>query len=138
VGGKIRNFVSPAVWFPEGPWNQRLCGVAFDDHSDGQHDNVLIDIFCDKMHQAQLPARIVRVMLNLLWHKDMVFYYENQPVAECVGFRGIPQGSALTPFSYYFYYTSQADRVLPVRYSMLQYADVLGFYASHVGKCPAH
>jgi hypothetical protein len=103
----------------------------------GAYDNVLIDILCDKMHQAQLPARIVRVMWNLLWHKDMMFYYENQLVAECVGFRGIPQGSALTPFSYNFYYTSQADRVLPVRCSMLQYADVLGFYASHVEKCPA-
>jgi hypothetical protein len=79
------------------------------------------------MHQAQLPARIVKVMWNLLWRKEMVFYYENQ----CVGFKGLPQGSALSPFSYGFY-TSQADRVLPVRCSMLQYADDLAVYVSHV------
>jgi hypothetical protein len=61
------------------------------------------------MHQAQLPLKIVRVMWNLLWRKEMVFYYEGQPVAESVGFKGLPQGSALSPFSYGFY-TSQADR----------------------------
>jgi hypothetical protein len=32
----------------------------------GAYDNVLIDILCDQMHQAQLPARIVRVIWNLL------------------------------------------------------------------------
>jgi hypothetical protein len=75
---------------------------------------VLIDILYDQMHQAQFPARIVRVMWNLLWCKEMMFYYDNQPVAECVGFKGVPQGLALSPSSYSFY-TSQADRVLPVR-----------------------
>jgi hypothetical protein len=48
-----------------------------------------------------------------------------------VGFKGLPQGSALSPFLYTFY-TFQADRVLPVRGSMLQYADDLAVYASHV------
>jgi hypothetical protein len=61
----------------------------------------------------------------------MVFYYENQPVAECVGFKGLPQGSALSPFSYNFN-TSQAYRVLLVGCSMLQYAVDLAVYASHV------
>jgi hypothetical protein len=60
-----------------------------------------------------------------------MFYYENQPVAECVGFKSLPQGSALSSFSYSFY-TSQADRVLPVRCLMLQYADDLAVYAAHV------
>jgi hypothetical protein len=32
----------------------------------GAYDNVLIDILCEKMHQAQLPLNIVRVMWNLL------------------------------------------------------------------------
>jgi hypothetical protein len=70
------------LWFPEMPWNQRLCGAAFNGDSDvfrvqttdldgvldisGAYDNVLIDILCDQMHQAQLAARIVRVMWNLL------------------------------------------------------------------------
>jgi hypothetical protein len=70
-------------------------------------------------------------MWNLLWRKEMVFYYENQPLAECVGFKGLPQGPALSPFSYGSY-ASQADRILPVRCSMLQYADDLAICASHV------
>jgi hypothetical protein len=70
--------------------------VGFLDISGAYYDNVLIDILCDQMHQAQLPARIVRVMWNLLWRKEMVF----QPVAECMGFKGLPQCSALSPFSY--------------------------------------
>jgi hypothetical protein len=41
-----------------------------------------------------------------------------------VGFKGLPQGSALSLFSYGFY-TSQADRFLPARCSILQCADDL-------------
>jgi hypothetical protein len=100
----------------------------------GAYDNVLIDIICYQMHQAQLLARIVRVMWNLLCWKEMVFYYENRPVAECVGFKGFPHDSVLSPFSYSFY-TSQADRVLPVRCSMLQYADDLAVYVSLQSAC---
>jgi hypothetical protein len=70
-------------------------------------------------------------MWNLLWRKEMVFYYQNQPVGECVGFKGLLQGLALSPFSYSFY-TFEADRVLSVRCLMLQYADDLAVYVSHV------
>jgi hypothetical protein len=101
-----------------------MSGVAFDGHPNVfrgvfwrslQHMimcSLLIDLLCEQMHQAQLPLRIVRVMWNLLWRKEIVFYYENQPIAECVGFKGLLQGSALSPFSYSFL-TSQTDRVLP-------------------------
>jgi hypothetical protein len=61
----------------------------------------------------------------------MVFYYENQPWVECVEFKSLPQGSALSPFLYSFF-TSLADRVLPVRCSMLQYADDLALYVYNV------
>jgi hypothetical protein len=69
-------------------------------------------------------------MWNLLWREEMVFYYENQPVAECMRFKGPPQGSVLSPFSYSFY-TFQTDWVLPVRCSMLQYVDAMAVYESH-------
>jgi hypothetical protein len=74
---------------------------------------------------------IVKVMWNRLWRKEVVFYYENQPVVELVGFKGLSQGLAVSIFSYSFY-TSQADRVLPFRCSMLQYADDLAVYASQI------
>jgi hypothetical protein len=47
-----------------------------------------------------------------------------------VGFKGLPQGSALSLFSYGFY-TSQADRFLPARCSILQCSDDLAIYATH-------
>jgi hypothetical protein len=49
---------------------------------------------------------------------------------ESLEFKGLPQGSALSPFSYGFY-TSQADWFLPARCSILQYADYLAIYAAH-------
>jgi hypothetical protein len=48
---------------------------------------VLIDILCDQMHQAQLSARNVRAMSNLLWRKEIV------------GFKSLPYGLALSLFS---------------------------------------
>jgi hypothetical protein len=78
-----------------------------------------------------IPRHKIESFHNLMWPKAMVFYYENQPVTECVGFKGLPQGSALSPLSFSFY-TSQADRILPVCCSVLQYADDLAVYASHV------
>jgi hypothetical protein len=36
------------------------------------------------------------------------------------------------PFPFFYcFYTSQADRFLPARYSILQYADDLAIYATH-------
>jgi hypothetical protein len=48
-----------------------------------------------------------------------------------VRFKSLSQSLVLSPFSYSFY-TSQVDRVLPVRCSMLQYTDNLAVYVSHV------
>jgi hypothetical protein len=71
------------------------------------YDNVLIDILCEQMHQAQLPLKIVRVMWNLLCRKEMGFYFEGQPVAESVGFKGLPQGSALSSIFLWLLYFSR-------------------------------
>jgi hypothetical protein len=43
-------------------------------------------------------------------------------ISQCVGFKGFPQISVLSPFSHSFV----------VRCSMLQYADYLAVYTSHV------
>jgi hypothetical protein len=83
----------------------------------GDYDNVLIDLLCERMHQAQLPLKIVRVMWNLLWRKKVVFYYEGKPMMESVRLKGLPQESTLSPFSYGIY-TSEADRFLPARCNM--------------------
>jgi Reverse transcriptase (RNA-dependent DNA polymerase) len=76
------------------------------------YDNVLVDFFCEKMFNAHLPIQLVRVMWNLLWEKRMLFYCDGQVVEKSVGFKGLPQGSTLSPFSYRFY-TSEVDLFLP-------------------------
>jgi ribonuclease HI len=105
---------------------QTLC--AFLDIS-GAYDNVLIDIFCEQMFDAQIPREMVQVFWGLFWRKEMVFHYDNKPVAESVGYKGLPQGSALSPFSYSFY-TAEVDLNLPNECSLLQYADDLAVYSS--------
>jgi hypothetical protein len=73
----------------------------------------------------------VKVMWNLLWRKKKgFFYYEGQPVVESVGFKGLPQGSALRQF-FYGFYTSQADQFLLICCSILLYANDLAIYAAH-------
>jgi ribonuclease HI len=96
----------------------------------GAYDNVLIDLFCEQLLEAQLPLDLVRVMWSLLSRKEMSFYIDGQVVASTVGFKGLPQGSALSPFSYSFY-TSEVDRCLPENCSLLQYADDLAVYSSN-------
>jgi ribonuclease HI len=82
------------------------------------------------MFQAQVPAILVRVLWSLLSRKEMLFYVDGKVVASSIGFKGLPQGSALSPFSYSFY-TSEVDSCLPSNCSLVQYADDLAVYCSH-------
>lgn len=103
--------------------------VGFVDIS-GAYDNVLIDILCEQFFQAQLPSEIVRVMWNLLWRKELIFYIDGQMIQSSIGYKGLPQGSSLSPFSYSFY-TSEVDLSIPRDCSLIQYADDLAVYYSH-------
>ncbi len=96
----------------------------------GAYDNVLIDIFCEQLLDAQVPSKLVEVMWSLFWRKEMTFYINGKEVASSVGFKGLPQGSALSPFSYSFY-TSRVDSCLPDTCSLVQYADDLAVYCAN-------
>jgi ribonuclease HI len=95
----------------------------------GAYDNVLIDLLCEQMFQAQVPAKLVNVMWSLLNRKEMLFYVDGKVMATSVGYKGLPQGSSLSPFSYSFY-TSEVDYCLPANCSLVQYADDLAVYSS--------
>jgi Reverse transcriptase (RNA-dependent DNA polymerase) len=44
----------------------------------GAYDNVLIDLLCNKMLEKNWPAQIVRLMWNLMWKKELQFYFGNK------------------------------------------------------------
>jgi Reverse transcriptase (RNA-dependent DNA polymerase) len=53
----------------------------------GAYDNVLTDLLCEQLFQAQVPAKLVRVMWSLLSRKEMSFYVDCKVMATSVGLR---------------------------------------------------
>jgi ribonuclease HI len=99
----------------------------------GAYDNVLIDLLCEQLSDSQVPAKLVQVIWSLLCRKDMLFYVDGKQMAASVGYKGLPQGSSLSPFSYSFY-TSDVDTCIPSDCSIVQYADDLAIYSSNVNE----
>jgi plasmid rolling circle replication initiator protein Rep len=52
----------------------------------GAYNNVLIELFCVQLFEAQVPREMVQIFWSLFWKKEMVFYYDNKPVAETIGY----------------------------------------------------
>jgi hypothetical protein len=104
--------------------------VAFLDIS-GTDDNVIIDILCEVMVERELEIHIIRLLWNLLKKKKkFVFYVGVIEYMSCTGYKGLPQGSVLSPFLYSLL-GSGVDRFIPAGYGILQYADNVVVYASH-------
>jgi ribonuclease HI len=96
----------------------------------GAYDNVLIDILCKIMLEKKWPAKIVRLLWNLLWKKELHFYVGNEKHITRTGYKGLPQGSVLSPFLYNLI-GSDIDRFIPLGCKILQYADDVVIYATH-------
>jgi hypothetical protein len=102
--------------------------VAFLDIS-GAYDNVLIDVLCGVMLEKELPLEIVRFMWSLLWCKTLVFCVWGAECMNLTGFKGLPQGSVLSPFLYNLL-GSGMDRYVPSGCDFFQYADDIVMYSS--------
>jgi Reverse transcriptase (RNA-dependent DNA polymerase) len=92
--------------------------------------NVLIDILCGILCDIETPKGTVRFLWNLLKHKVLVFHAENEEKLTLTGYKGLPQGSVLSPFLYNIL-GSRMDRFLPSGCRFLQYADDVVVYATH-------
>jgi hypothetical protein len=103
--------------------------AAFIDIS-GAYDNVLIDILCDILRKKEVPLQVVRFLFRLLWRKELVFFAGGLECMTLVGYKGLPQGSVLSPFLYNII-GSCADRFIPAGCGFLQYADDLVVYMAH-------
>jgi ribonuclease HI len=95
----------------------------------GAYDNVLIPELCLNLCGLQLPFKIVRLLYNLLQQKKLYFYINDKVWAQRIGFKGLPQGSVLSPLLYNIN-GADIDLVLTPGVSILQYADDIVLYKS--------
>jgi hypothetical protein len=103
--------------------------AAFIDVS-GAYDNVLIDILCDILREKEVPLQVVRFLFRLLWRKVLIFFAGGRECMTLDGYKGLPQGSVLSPFLYNII-GSCVDRFIPSGCGFLQYADDLVVYMAH-------
>jgi hypothetical protein len=103
----------------------------------GAYDNVIIDILCEVMVERELLIHIIRLLCNLLKKKKLVFYVSGIEYMSRTGYKGLPQGSVLSPFLYNLL-ESGVDRFIPAGFGIIQYADdvvVYACFAQNNGDC---
>jgi hypothetical protein len=96
----------------------------------GAYDNVLIDIICNILIDKEEPSKIVRFLACLLWRNVLVLFTGGREYVTLAGYKGLPQGSVLSPFLYNVI-GSCADKFVPAGCGFFQYADDLVVYATH-------
>lgn len=112
--------------------NKSICLALFMDIS-AAYDDVQIDILCGILSNLQLP-RIVVKMIHLLFHKrHLKIYHNNISIDERIGYKGLAQGSSLSPLLYNIY-TRKIEQNLNCRVKILQYADDVVVYSSGLDK----
>jgi hypothetical protein len=82
------------------------------------------------MLEKELLLGIVRFMWSLLWCKTLVFCVRGAECMTLIGYKGLPQGSVLSPFLYNLL-GSGIDQFVPSGCDFLQYADDVVVYSSH-------
>jgi hypothetical protein len=94
----------------------------------GAYDNVLIDILCDIEKEVTLQVMIF--LFRSLWRKVSVFFAGGREYMTLVGYKGLSQGSVLSPFLYNIIGLC-ADKFIPSGCEFRQYADDLVVYMAH-------
>jgi hypothetical protein len=69
----------------------------------GAYDNVLIDILCRELKKEGIPIPLVFLLGDIMWKKHL-YFFDGQDVAFMrTSYKGLSQGSVLSPFMYNFY-----------------------------------
>jgi hypothetical protein len=82
------------------------------------------------MLEKKLPLGIVLFMWSLLCCKTLVFCVGDAECKTLTGYKGLRQGSVLSPFLYNLL-GSGIDRFVPPGCDFLQYADDIVVYSTH-------
>lgn len=106
---------------------EHLVGVFLD--ISAAYDNVQLPLLRQKMLQLSLPARMVNIICNLYMHRSISVKVQNGLLPPRCVWKGLPQGSVLSPLLYNVY-TYNLDKSVDSFCNILQYADDIVIYAS--------
>lgn len=104
------------------------CLAVFMDIS-AAYDNVDIGILCDRLIFLGVPVNMVLIIAKLFGKRIMRFFANKTHVGTRHSYKGLAQGSVLSPLLYNLY-TSHIDQLTEPRIKLLQYADDIVIYVS--------
>ncbi|CAF4938138.1 unnamed protein product [Pieris macdunnoughi] len=106
---------------------QFLVGVFLDIAS--AYDHVLVPVLRQKMLQLSIPEKLVRFVCNAVSNRYIIIRSQNTELSPRSIWRGLPQGSVLSPLLYNIY-TYDLELVVNSFCQILQYADDVALYFS--------
>lgn len=94
------------------------------------YDNVLLPVLISKLSRLNVPERISRFISCLLMERSVVVKTTDGFLHPKTVWKGLPQGSVLSPLLYSIY-THDLDKSVESFCEVLQYADDLTLYVKH-------
>lgn len=108
--------------------NESLIGAFLD--ISGAYDNVQLSLLRNKLHNLKVPPKLCNFVMNLMSERYICFRCNDPSISsKRVVWRGLPQGSVLSPLLYNIYTHDLESSVGFCR--ILQYADDILLYNSH-------
>ena len=105
--------------------NESVLGVFLDIAS--AYDNVQLPLLRQKLLQLSIPVRLVNIIGNLLMSRSITIRHHNILSSSRLVWKGLPQGSVLSPILYNLYTYDLASSV-SCFCKILQYADDIALY----------
>lgn len=105
--------------------NENLVAVFLD--ITGAYDNVLLHVLKQKMIHLNLPAKMTHVIFSLLTGRLISVRFQNTLSSPRLIWKGLPQGSVLSPLLYSLY-TYDLHQSVDSFCEILEYADDIALY----------
>lgn len=105
-----------------------MCLAVFMDIT-AAYDNVKMDVLCAKLVSIQCSLKVVKTIYNLFKERRLFFYFNNRHLETRTGYKGLAQGSSLSPLLFNIYTRDIRTDISP-NIKVLQYADDVVVYTS--------
>ena len=109
--------------------DKNICVVAAFLDIKAAYDNVLCDVLVDKLMSISILDNTLAFINNLVSFRRVYFSFDEIDEFRSV-FRGLPQGSVLSPLLYIIY-TKDLEKSILAPCRMIQYADDIAIYSIH-------
>ena len=93
------------------------------------YDSVLLPVLRQKLQQLSVPVKLAHFIINLLMDRHISVRAQNLHLPSRSIWKGLPQGSVLSPLLYSIY-TYDLEQSVSCFCNILQYADDLAMYVS--------